>query len=191
MKDRNNIYYAQDAINQLSKEEHRWFAVYTRYKCEKYVADHLEKKQIEAYVPVMTKTRRYANKIRHSAIPLINCYVFVHINEYKYLPTLETEYVIKFLRQGKDLLAIPQYEIELLKRVAGDVEQVETIDEKQIKSGEIVEVISGHLAGMKGRIISKSGKHNFYVDLETIGFQLRIKIDLKLLKPVKYKNLIA
>ena len=33
-------------INQLSTMEKRWFAVYTKYKCEKYVADSLAKKQI-------------------------------------------------------------------------------------------------------------------------------------------------
>ena len=31
-------------INQLSPTETRWFAVYTKYKCEKYVADQLSKK---------------------------------------------------------------------------------------------------------------------------------------------------
>lgn len=185
---KNNI---QENINQLSDDEARWFAVYTKFKCEKFVTDQLAKKNIEAYIPIVTKTRRYHRKIKHFEIPLINCYVFVNIKKVDYLRTLETDYVMKFLRQGKDLLAIPDREIETLKRVAGDV--VETISQVDysFQFGEEVEVISGHLTGMSGKIISRAGKKCFVVELETIGCQLRIKIDLNMLKPIKNINLIA
>jgi len=74
-------------INQLSPTETRWFAVYTKYKCEKYVADQLSKKNIEAYVPIISKTRRYSRKIKHYQIPLINCYVlFVSVKPITSLP---------------------------------------------------------------------------------------------------------
>ncbi len=178
-------------INQLSETEKRWFAVYTKYKCEKYVANHLSKKQIEAYVPIVTKTRRYTRKIKQYLVPLINCYVFVYISKAQYLPTLENEYVMKFLRQGKDLLAIPQTEIDILKRVAGDVLEAELSDRHLFEAGEDVEVISGHLTGLRGKIVSKISKKIFLIELETIGFQLQINIDLKLLKSIKNKILIA
>ncbi len=178
-------------INQLSPTESRWFAVYTKYKCEKYVAEQLSKKNIEAYVPIITKTRRYSRKIKHYQIPLINCYVFVCIHKAEYVPTLETEYVMKFLKQGKDLLCIPHAEIDTLKRVAGDVEEIHIIENNIFQSGEEVEVISGHLTGMKGKIISRLGKRNFVVELNTIGYQLSIQVDLNLLRSLKNKKLIA
>jgi transcription antitermination factor NusG len=171
-------------INQLSAEEKRWFAVYTKYKCEKYVSENLARKSIEAYVPLISKTKRYARKIKNYEVPLINCYVFVFITKSEYIGTLETEYVMKFLRQGKDLLAIPEVEIDVLKRIAGDIIEANSIDTLDFEAGEEVEVIAGHLAGMKGKIISKSGKKNFVIDLETIGYQLRIKVDLNLLRPL-------
>ncbi len=171
-------------INQLSTTERRWFAVYTKFKCEKYVTDHLNKKGIEAYVPLVTRTRRYARKIKQYDVPLINCYVFVHIVKGQYIPTLETEYVMKFLRQGKDLLAIPQQEIDLLMRVAGDVEEVTELNNGAFIPGVEVEVVSGHLTGMRGKIVERAGKKTFTVELHSIGFELRIKIDIHLLKPV-------
>jgi len=174
-------------INQLSKTESRWFAVYTKYKCEKYVAEHLSKKKIEAYVPLMTRTRRYARKIKQYEVPLINCYVFVHILKNQYITTLETEYVMSFLRQGRDLIAIPPSEIDLLKRVAGDATEAIETSQAGFMHGEEVEVTSGHLAGMRGKVVERTGKKSFIVDLDTIGFQLRINIDLHLLKPVKHK----
>ncbi len=142
-------------INQLSSTESRWFAVYTKYKCEKYVADQLSKKHIEAYVPIITKTKKYSRKIKHYQIPLINCYVFVCINKAEYVPTLETEYVMKFLRNGQDLLAIPEIEIETLKRVVGEDIEVKESTRSDWFMGEEVEVIAGQLAGMRGKIVSK------------------------------------
>ncbi|MBK9255834.1 MAG: UpxY family transcription antiterminator [Saprospiraceae bacterium] len=178
-------------INQLNPTEKRWFAVYTKYKCEKYVADVLFKKGIEAYVPLISKTRRYTRKIKTFHTPLINCYVFTNIIKDQYIPVLETEYVMKFLRQGKDLLSIPNAEIQILKRISGDVIEAYSISSEEFQSGELVEVASGHLTGMKGKIVSRSGKHSFVVDLDTIGFQLRINIDLKLLKPINHLYLTA
>lgn len=175
------------AINQISETEAKWFAVYTKFKCEKFVAQHLAKKQIEAYVPLISKTKRYTRKIKHYEVPLINCYVFVHITKKDYVPTLETEYVMKFLRQGKDLLAIPQSEIDLMKRVAGDIEEIYSIEKGEYSPGEEVEVISGYLSGLKGRVISKAGKRSFVVDLQTLGYQLQIRIDQTYLRPAQIK----
>lgn len=177
-------------INQLSDHEARWFAVYTKFKCEKYVANHLAKKNIESYLPLIRKTRRYQRKIKHYDLPLIHCYVFVKIKKAEYLRTLETEYVMKFLRQGNDLRAIPEEEIDKLRRVAGNVEEALALDNIEYHPGEEVEVVSGHLAGMKGKIMSKAGKKSFAVQLETIGYHLLINIDLKILRPIqKIKNI--
>jgi transcription antitermination factor NusG len=51
--------------------------------------------------------------------------------------------------------------------------------------GRIVEVTSGQLTGMKGKIIDRAGKKSFVVELQTIGYQLLVNIDLKWLKPIK------
>jgi transcriptional antiterminator RfaH len=173
------------SINHISQVEPRWFAIYTKYKCEKFVADLLRKKNIESYVPLISKTKKYARKIKRYQVPMINCYVFVYITQKDYLQVLETEYVLKFLRQGKDLLSIPMQEIQTLKRVAGDVDEIVATSLYEFNPGEEVEVGSGSLSGLRGKIISKSGKKSFVVELENIGFQLRVNIDLNLLIPVK------
>jgi transcription antitermination factor NusG len=178
-------------INQLSNEEAKWFAIYTKFKCEKYVANHLAKKNIEAYLPLIRKTRRYQRKVKHYDVPLIHCYVFVRIKKSDYIRTLETEYVMKFLRQGNDLIAIPEEEIDKLKRVSGDVDESFETESVEYQFGETVEVVSGHLTGMKGKIVSKAGKKSFAVELETIGYHLLINIDLSMLRPVQKMKRIA
>lgn len=170
--------------NQLSESEKRWFAVNTKYKCEKFVAERLSKKGISVYLPLIERTKRYKSGKKTHNVPLINNYVFVEIVKSEYVPVLETEYVIRFLKQGQELISIPKEEIEVLKRVIGEITDV-NIGNLNYEVGDFVEVISGQLTGLKGLLIKAEGKRKFIVQLTTIGVQLNMTIDknnLQLLK---------
>lgn len=170
-------------INQLDENVHRWFAVYTKYKAEKYVAENLLKKGIHAYVPLMNKTKVYKSKVKHTLLPLINCYVFVKIVKSEYVTVLETEYVMKFLKQRKELIAIPDDEIIMLQRVVGEVvHAVPSIEVYGI--GTPVEVVSGSLTGLKGKVIELKGKKEFLVSIDSIGYQMILGINPEFLKPM-------
>ena len=109
-----------DPINHLHKTEKRWFAIYTKYKCEKFVVDLLSRKGIDAYTPLIESTKKYDKRIRTHKMPLLHCYAFVQIDASEYVPVLETDYVLKFIKQRKDLLSIPEAEINLLKHIVGE-----------------------------------------------------------------------
>ena len=174
-------------INHLDKQEKRWFAVYTKYKCEKFVTTLLDKKRIVSYVPLQTVVKRYQRKIKKYDIPLINNYVFVHITSKEYIAVLETEYVYKFIRQGKNLISIPGWEIDTLKQIVGDIEYMAPVNSSSLLIGEEVEIVSGQLSGLSGKIVSKQGKKSFVIELKNIGFEFHVQIDMSLLKPVKVK----
>ena len=87
--------------NHLHETEPRWFAVYTRYKREKLVAQQLRDKGIEVYLPLQHFTRRYTRKIKKVEMPLISCYVFARITKKEYVPVLETPDVVQFVRFAK------------------------------------------------------------------------------------------
>ncbi len=170
--------------NHLIHEENRWFTIYTKYKCEKYVVEKLTKKSIEAYTPLLSKTKVYTSKKKTYKTPLINCYVFVKINKSQYSKVLETEYVSRFIKQRKSLISIPENEILLLQRIVGEFTEIE-LNSNELTLGTEVEIISGNLTGIKGKLIEKRGKSEFVVELENIGFQLKMAIDISLLKPTK------
>ena len=179
MTEGNDLNHIED---HLTYEESRWFAIYTKYKCEKYVVDKLTRKSIQAYTPLLTKTKVYVSKKKTYKTPLINCYVFVKIDKSEYIKVLETEYVSGFIKQRKNLISIPESEILLLQRIVGEFKEVE-INSTDLMVGSDVEIISGNLTGIKGRLIEKRGKSEFVVELENIGFQLKMTIDVSLLKP--------
>jgi len=172
-----------EVINHLKEDEKRWFAIYTKFKCEKFVADQLNKRQIKCYVPLLKKTKRYASRVKEYDVPLVNCYAFVKIDKGQYLTVLQTEYVMKFIRVGKNLISIPEDEINLLKRIVGEFE-VSLIGGKDFVIGREVEVIAGELTGIRGQLIEIKNKDEFVVELTTIGVQLKLQIDKALLRAV-------
>jgi len=172
-----------DIVNHLDTSEKKWFAIYTKYKCEKYVVDKLTKKNIEAYIPLVSKTKRYVRKTKHYKVPLINCYAFVKITKDQYVKVLESEYVMGFIKQRKNLISIPNHEISLLRRIVGEIDEIE-MTPLAFNEGAAVEIIAGNLTGVKGKLVKKQGKNEFVVELHTIGYQLQMIIDKSMLRPL-------
>ncbi len=164
-------------INQLHEVEKRWFAVHTRSKSEKFVQRMLEKKAIHAWVPLQQFMRQYARVKRLVEKPLINGYVFVKISKKEYLSVLETENVAGFVRFSKDLVAIPEAEMDILKRIVLEVGLEVKAVPGVFSEGDEVEINAGGLAGLRGKVMKKDGKHTLQVELNHLGYQLMITID--------------
>lgn len=173
-----------DYENHLDEKEARWFAVYTRYKREKLVAGRLAQKGIQVYLPLQQFTRRYVRKVKQVELPLISCYLFTRITKAEYVPVLETPDVVKFVRFSKNLIAIPDREIQIIQRVVGEAVEVE-VTPAQYTPGDTVEIIGGQLTGLRGTLLRKDSDKNFLIELDTLGYQLRMWVDPELLfKPL-------
>jgi len=162
--------------NQLDQHEARWFAVYTKYKREKQVFKRLQERGIEAYLPLQAFTRRYTRKVKHVELPLISCYIFTKITKPEYVPVLETPDVVNFVRIAKDLIAIPEVEMELMKRVVGEGQEI-SVNPNSYEPGDEVEVIGGSLTGLRGKLVEKQDEKNFVIELENLGYEMRMFVN--------------
>lgn len=171
--------------NHLHPAEPRWFAVRTRSKSEKMVQRMLEKKGIVAWLPLQKLMRRYSRSTRLTEKPLLNGYVFVRIIREQYVPVLETEHVAGFVRFSKDLLSVPQAEIDLLKRITlEDGLDVEAIP-GAFAEGDWVEISAGNLMGLRGRVVRTEGKRKFQVELQHLLHSLLITVDAAFLEKTR------
>lgn len=186
-----DYYYGQENVmgmvskfvDHMSTTEKKWFAVYTRYRSEKYVCDRLTKKGIENYVPLLKYTRVYTRKKKLVELPLISCYIFVYITKEEYVKVLQTENVISFLKLRGSLISIPQKEMDIMKWVVGE-ELVEKVHNGKIDKGSKVEIISGNLTGIKGTVVKRKSKKYVQVALETLGYTLEINVAEEMLQQV-------
>jgi transcription antitermination factor NusG len=172
----------QNGINQLSSEEKRWFAVRTRPKSEKFVKKMLEKKEVLSYLPLQQIMRKYTRSKRLVEKPLFHSYIFVKITKDQYVPVLETEHVTGFVKFNKDLIAIPESEIAVVRRITmeGDLD-IEVVP-GMLAEGDLVEIAAGALIGLKGWVIKQEGKRKFQVELASLGMSLLISVDAAFLE---------
>lgn len=120
--------------------------------------------------------------------PLLNCYVFVCITKEAYLPILETEHVAGFVRCNKELRAIPEAEIDILRRITLEKGLELEVSPGIFTEGEEVEITAGNLSGLKGRIVKTEGKRKFQIELQSLGQSLLLSLDAAFLGKLAVGN---
>ncbi len=169
----------------LDAIESRWFAVYTKHKCEKLATELLKRKNIDVYLPLRTVIRVYGRQKRKRFLPLIPAYIFVKIKKAEYVRVLETEKIMGIIKFCGEPMAIPEQEINILKRVVGDISlDVELTPNAVLTPGDRVEVIGGSLTGLNGVLKEMRGNHKVVVELETLGYTLTITMNKNMVSPL-------
>jgi len=166
--------------NCQDKDACSWYAVYTSFRSEKLVASQLRKKNIEVYLPLVSKTKRYLRKLKTYQVPMIGCYLFVKIRRNQCISVLETERVVKIISERGQPSIIKEDEINVLKRIEGLEVEIENCS-ASLFPGDKVAIRKGNLAGLKGRLIRQNGKKSFIVELESVGITLQLSIDTEML----------
>ena len=169
--------------NHLHPTEARWFAIYTRFKREKTVLRELTQRGIEAYLPLQKFLRQYGRKKKWVELPLFSCYVFVKITKEEYVPVLSTEGVVRFISFSQNIISIPESEIQTIKRIVQTDIPIE-IQQRNFEHGDVVEIISGSLTGMRGILSELHGKNKVLIELAHLGYTLKLEIPAAMVRKV-------
>src|SRR4051794_189111 len=94
-----------------------WVALQVRSRSEKFVATALTSKEIEVFLPVYTKRRRWSDRVKEVQVPLFDGYVFCKLNLLYRMPALTIPGVIQFVGFGKTPAPIEEDEITALQSV--------------------------------------------------------------------------
>jgi len=165
-----------------SDNQVRWYAVYTRPKHEKRVAESLTNQNIEHYLPLVQEKHNWADRKKVVEVPLIKGYVFVHIGLAQSLYVLETYGVVRFVTFNRQYAPIPDFQIEAIRRTL-DL-GYNLMPTEYLGVGQLVEVVEGPLQGTIGRIQSIRNEHKFVISLDAIKASYMIQIDPENLRPL-------
>lgn len=159
-------------------ESPRWFAFRTMYKREKMVDKRLSAQDVECYVPLITEVRHYKSKRKVLRTPLLSSYVFVRLSAKQYPTVLTDPDVFEIVRFQGEVGRVTEDEIDFLRKILHDGEEdYDPRVREGLGAGTPVVITGGALAGTKGKILSQRGKHNFAVELHTLGVTLEINVD--------------
>ncbi|HRD08919.1 MAG: UpxY family transcription antiterminator [Saprospiraceae bacterium] len=177
-------------IRRKEAEAQQWFAVYTAFRSEKQVAAQLRKKNVEVYLPLISRTKRYMRKLKTYQIPMLGCYLFVRIKQSQSLKVLETERVVKIISDHGHPSPIREEEINMLKRIEGLDIGIDN-NMQALCTGDRVIIKKGNLAGLNGRLLKQTGKRTFMVELESLGIALHLSVDVDLLHKINKAEVLT
>lgn len=161
----------------LNVMDKKWKVILVPHRREKFVGEILSRLDLECYIPLIRKTKKYQRKIKFFDIPLISNYVFVKITTAEEIKILQTPNVQGFLTFGKRKATVPENEINILRRICNEGVNVDFGNETHVEVGQEVEIVSGNLTGIKGKIIQNCGPKQVLIELTSIGLSLRIHIN--------------
>jgi transcription antitermination factor NusG len=167
----------------FDESRNKWYAVNTFYRHEKKVHEMLSEKAYEAYLPLVKKIKRYKSKLKSYEVPLINNYVFVKTDYTEFINIRNINGVIRFVKIGDKISVIPEQEINYLKLITGEINNIrsEPINNEGVIGKDII-ISEGPLLGIKGKVVDVGNKNTIVVELSKLGIYLRFEVDSRIVK---------
>ena len=128
---------------------YNWYALYTKSRAEKAVFDRLIEQNIEVYLPLQRKLRRWSDRKKWVEVPYINSYVFVNVSEKEYYNVLNTQGAVRYITFEGKAAPIPDWQIEAMKKII-DSDQMFHFSSQRFRKGEKILIEEGALAGFFG-----------------------------------------
>lgn len=167
------------------KLTYNWYALYTKSRTEKLVFDRLQEQNIEAFLPLQRKLRKWSDRKKWVEVPYINSYVFVKVSEKEYYDVLNTQGAVRYITFEGKAAPIPDWQIEAMKKVVSS-DQVFHFSSQHFRKGEKISIESGTLTGYSGEVIHDSdGKKKVLIRIDQIGYSMVVELDILEVKKVK------
>lgn len=151
-----------------TKIEPSWVAIYVKHNFEKIVFRHLINKKIETFLPVHKVLKRWSDRKKWMEVPLFKNYLFARVTPKEWVKILETRGVFNLVSFSGEVVLIPDYQIENVRRFLGASESIDVVD-SNLSPGELVVITKGTLMGMQGRMVLYKGKKRIAINIEYLG----------------------
>ena len=160
----------------------QWYAIWTRSRHEQVVREQLEQKQIEAFLPTITKWSRWKDRRKKIDWPLFPGYCFARFDAQNRLHILKCSGVVSIVAfEGGEPAPIPEREIDSIRLLLGSSLAFDPCP--LIKEGALVEVAHGPLKGVSGRLVRKNEKARLVLSVDLIGQAVSVEVDAADVRP--------
>jgi transcription antitermination factor NusG len=162
----------------MKQEPQVWYAVQTRARHEKAIAERLLEQGITAFLPLVTEIHRWSDRKKKVEVPLFSCYVFVKLvpgNNDDRMRVYRTNGVFGLVGPRGEATPIPEGQIEALRTVI--TQQVSWAAHPFLKVGQRVRIRGGSLEGLEGVLLSLNGDRNLIVSVDAIQRSLAVRVE--------------
>jgi transcription termination/antitermination protein NusG len=151
-----------------------WFALRVRPRAERMVADALEGKGYEPFLPLHRERRRWSDRVKTVEAPLFAGYVFCRFDVQRRLGVLTTPGVLHVVSTGSVPQPIAPEEIDSLRVVVRSGLQLESWPHLHV--GQRICIVSGPLAGATGTLQSVKAQDRLVVSVSLLQRSVSVVI---------------
>jgi transcription antitermination factor NusG len=156
--------------------EAEWYAAYVKHQHEKKVAELLERKGIEVFLPCQQVSRRWADRNKYLVLPLFPGYVFVRSNLGNKFQMLSTPGVFFMVENAGRACAIPVHEIDSIRRIVEAGVPVKA--HPFVTSGDAVRICSGSLSGIIGILDRFKNQYRVILTVQALQKALSVEVEV-------------
>jgi transcription termination/antitermination protein NusG len=154
-----------------------WYAVHTRARHEKVVAQRLQEGGVTTFLPLITEIRRWSDRKKSVELPLFGCYVFVRLapTSEERLRVLRIDSVLNFVGVRGQGIPIPDPQIDAVRTIME--ERLPWSTHPFLKIGQRVRIRSGALSGLEGILVARNGDRTLVLSVDAIQRSLAVRIE--------------
>jgi transcriptional antiterminator RfaH len=159
----------------LTKES--WYAVHTRPKHERAVAQKVQEQGIATFLPLITELRRWSDRKKKIELPLFSCYLFTRLlptNEQR-LRVLRVDGALQFVGMRGRGSPIPDDQIEAVRMIVNGPFPISSFP--FIRTGQRVRIRNGALRGIEGTLQACNGEQSLIVSVDAIQKSLAVRVE--------------
>jgi transcription antitermination factor NusG len=158
-----------------------WYAVYTRPRSEKKLAEALQKLGIEHYLPLLRTRKKWSDRYKWVEEPAFASYLFVRIDyETQALAVLKLPQTLQIVSSGGTPVEMDDNDIELLRLALENYAESLTIrDTSALVLGETVRIKDGPFAGKEAVIAQIQGKTTIMVAFPALNKSVQVEIPVE------------
>jgi transcription antitermination factor NusG len=165
-----NLQRAEGQLIQLP-----WYALQVRARFEQGVADHLDGKGYEWFLPLYKCRKRWSDRIKEVEAPLFPGYLFCRINLQDRLPILKTPGVIQIVGSNRTPIAVDEVEVQAIQRMVAS--GIPNQPWPFLAAGDRVRIESGPLCGLEGILVEFKGNHRLVLSVTLLQRSVAVEID--------------
>jgi transcriptional antiterminator RfaH len=165
----------------------QWYLIYTKPRAEKKVAAELALKGYECYLPLQRTLKQWSDRKKWVEEPLFKSYLFINTElEKNFYAILNTPGVVKFVNFEKQPAVVDVRELELVKRLMGEVDiHFSSIELDSLQLGDEVEIIAGPLIGQRGHLSHTQGSSKVILSLSSMQQGLLVSLPTEYIRGTK------
>ena len=163
----------------------QWIAVRSKPRAEKVALKQLEKKGMQAYLPLVRQKRKWSDRMKWVELPLLPGYLFAKVELKKSLFVLQTHGVSTVVKFGDEVAVVQESVVTSIRLALEGGYELEPTE--YFTNGDEVEVIEGPMKGMKGIVSAIKGEEKLIIKIDALQQAIAVHIETKFLQSVRKK----